>query len=140
MFSYNIFQASSSPTVVAKCKFGRSCLSVIIYSVVNRKYELVLSIVIPNLSAATVFAPVQVIQEHKETNKNSKSTGNLLKKQSNDRREKIVSTHPLSIPLTPIFSPMSPTISPGYVSRVAWSLMGTTNPWRPWFVPSGVIS
>lgn len=52
----------------------------------------------------------------------------------------VLKTYPLSMPLTPIFSPMSPTISPGFVSIVSGLRIGTRKPCKPWLVPSGVIS
>lgn len=49
-------------------------------------------------------------------------------------------THPLSIPLTPIFSPRSPMMTPGYARNVSGLRIGVTKAWSPWFEPSGIIS
>lgn len=49
-------------------------------------------------------------------------------------------TYPLSTPLSPAFSPMSPTTTPEKGNNVLGSLIGTMKAWRPWSVPSLVIS
>lgn len=43
--------------------------------------------------------------------------------------------YPLSMPWSPAFSPMSPTVMPGYGFIVDGSLTGTKNPCNPWQVP-----
>jgi hypothetical protein len=48
-------------------------------------------------------------------------------------------TNPLSTPFRAIFSPKSPTMTPGNGKSVAVFLTGTTKACRPWFVASGVI-
>lgn len=48
--------------------------------------------------------------------------------------------YPLSIPFKPIFSPISPTLTPGHGNRVSVSLILTTKECKEWFFPSGVIN
>ena len=52
----------------------------------------------------------------------------------------ILSSYPLSRPLSPSFGPKQPTVIPGYGSSVLGSLIGTTKLCKPWHCPSGVYN
>ena len=48
--------------------------------------------------------------------------------------------YPLANPFSPIFLPISPTVTPGRGRRVEVSRTWATNMWIPWLHPSGVIN